>query len=156
MNLLLGVKDTLLLVDLGPDWDGRVDGVGNDTNVSVGAVLGTSESQVPDDGSVGVLLSVSVFSHNHRRRTKRSSRLKHISIIPGQVSKHSRHTGLPWDTSGDDDELSTSQSLLDAIIVSQTLAEPGATHSSFSKPLTTEWVLTWEISAATPGAPRIS
>jgi hypothetical protein len=55
MDLLLGVKDTLLLVDLGPDWDGRVDGVGNDTNVSVGAVLGTSESQIPDNGGVGVL-----------------------------------------------------------------------------------------------------
>jgi hypothetical protein len=56
MNSLLGVKDTLLLVDLGPDWDGRVDGVGNDTNVSVGAVLGTSESQISDNGSVGVLV----------------------------------------------------------------------------------------------------
>jgi hypothetical protein len=56
MDLLLGVKDTLLLVDLGPDWDGRVDGVGNDTNVSVGAVLGTSESQISDNGSVGVLV----------------------------------------------------------------------------------------------------
>jgi hypothetical protein len=64
MNSLLGVKDTLLLVDLGPDWDGRVDGVGNDTNVSVGAVLGTSESQISDDGSVGVLLSVSAFSQS--------------------------------------------------------------------------------------------
>ena len=28
--------------------------------------------------------------------------------------ENSRHTGLPGDTSGDDDELSTSQSLLDA------------------------------------------
>jgi hypothetical protein len=132
MDLLLGVKDTLLLVDLGPDWDGRVDGVGNDTNVSVGAVLGTSESQISDDGSVGVLLSVFGLSHDQSGHTKRSSRLKHVSNITGQVTKHSRHTGLPWDTSGDDDELSTSQSLLDAIIVSQTLAEPRATHSSFS------------------------
>jgi hypothetical protein len=82
-------------------------------------VLGTSESQVPDDGSVGVLvISLCLFTV-HRRRTKRSSRLKHISNIIGEGAKYSRHTGLPWDTSGDDDELSTSQSLLDAIIVSQ-------------------------------------
>jgi hypothetical protein len=118
MDLLLGVKDTLLLVDLGPDWDGRVDGVGNDTNVGVGAVLSTSESQVPDDGSVGVLLLVSAFPQIHSGHTKRSSRLKHVSDIPERVAIYSRHTGLPWDTSGDDDELSTSQSLLDAIIVS--------------------------------------
>jgi hypothetical protein len=53
---LLLVKDTLLLVDLGPDGDGRVDRVGNDTNVGIGAVLGTSESQVSHDRGVGVLL----------------------------------------------------------------------------------------------------
>jgi hypothetical protein len=82
MISLLGVKDTLLLVDLGPDGDGRVDGVGNDTNVSVGAVLGTSESQISDDGSVGVLLLVPTFSHIHSRHTKRSSRLKQVSVGP--------------------------------------------------------------------------
>jgi len=38
-------------------------------------------------------------------------------------ANHSRHTGLPWDTSGDDDELSTSQSLLDASIVSRVSSE---------------------------------
>ena len=65
MDPLLGVKDTLLLVNLGPDGNGRVDGVGNDTNVGVGAVLGTSESQVSDDGSVGVLVvSLCVLSYS--------------------------------------------------------------------------------------------
>jgi hypothetical protein len=29
-SLLLGVKDTSLLEGLGKDWDGRVDGVGDD------------------------------------------------------------------------------------------------------------------------------
>jgi hypothetical protein len=53
-NLLLLVKDTLLLVNLGPDGNGRVDGVGNDTDVSLGTVLGTSESQISDNGGVGV------------------------------------------------------------------------------------------------------
>jgi hypothetical protein len=52
---LLGVKDTLLLVDLGPDGNGRVDGVGNDTDVSVRAVFGTCNSQISDDRGVGVL-----------------------------------------------------------------------------------------------------
>ena len=30
LSLLLGVKDTGLLEGLGEDWDGRVDGVGDD------------------------------------------------------------------------------------------------------------------------------
>lgn len=51
----LGVKDALLLVDLGEDRDSRVDGVRDDTDVSLGAVLGTGGSQVSDDRGVGVL-----------------------------------------------------------------------------------------------------
>ena len=53
------VKDTLLLEDLGEDGDGRVDGVGNDENVGLGAVLGTSLSKGLDDRGVRVLIIVS-------------------------------------------------------------------------------------------------
>jgi len=80
---LFFVKDTLLLVDLGPDWDGRVDGVGDDANHGLWAVLGASDSEVTDDRGVGVK-----------------------EIVSG-------HTGLSGDTSGNDNNLSTGQSALD-------------------------------------------
>ena len=51
----LGVEDTGLLVDLGEDGDGRVDGVGDDADHGLGAVFGTCLGEVSDDGSVGVL-----------------------------------------------------------------------------------------------------
>lgn len=51
------VKDALLLVDLGEDGDGRVDGVSDDTDESLGAVLGTGLGEVTDNRSVGVLPS---------------------------------------------------------------------------------------------------
>lgn len=73
----LGVKDTLLLQDLGEDGDGRVDGVGDDQDTSVGGVLGGGLGEVTDNGSVGV-----------------------EEVITG-------HTRLPGDTSGDDDNLGT-------------------------------------------------
>lgn len=50
------VKDTLLLQDLGEDGDSGVDGVRDDTDESLGAVLGTGLGEVTDDRSVGVLL----------------------------------------------------------------------------------------------------
>lgn len=53
-NALL-VKDALLLVDLGKDGDGRVDGVGDDEDVGLGAVFGTGLGEGLDDGGVGVL-----------------------------------------------------------------------------------------------------
>jgi hypothetical protein len=112
---LLGVKDTLLLVDLGPDGDGRVDGVGNDTNVGVGAVLGTSESQISDDRSVGVLHISFIRLSGPQRTYEKIVSAKVISANVHTVRQgNSRHTGLPGNTSGDDDELSTGQSLLDA------------------------------------------
>lgn len=51
------VKDALLLVDLGEDGDGRVDGVSDDTDESLGAVLGTGLGEVTDNRGVGVLVS---------------------------------------------------------------------------------------------------
>ena len=80
MGLLLGVKDTLLLVDLGPDGDSGVDGVGDDTNVSVGAVLSTSKSQVSDDGSVGVL-PISIVHVNRYRGIRRDHLGWNISSV---------------------------------------------------------------------------
>lgn len=49
------VKDALLLQDLGEDGDGGVDGVRDDTDESLGAVLGTGLGEVTDDRCVGVL-----------------------------------------------------------------------------------------------------
>jgi hypothetical protein len=51
---LLGVVDTLALEDLGCDRDGAVDGVGDDEDVGVGAVVGGVFGEVADDGGVGV------------------------------------------------------------------------------------------------------
>lgn len=73
---------------------------------------------------------------------------------------YSRHTGLPGDTSGDNDNLGALECGSDAAQHECAFLAAGAgtgtTHSSFSNPLTTELVLTCEMSAATPGAPRTS
>ena len=50
----LGVVDTSSLEDLGGNGDGRVDGVGDDEDVCLGAVLSSSLGQVADDRGVGV------------------------------------------------------------------------------------------------------
>lgn len=50
----LGVVHAGLLEDLGADGDGRVDRVGNDGQVGLGAVLGASGGEIPDDGGVGL------------------------------------------------------------------------------------------------------
>lgn len=50
----LGVVDTGSLEDLGGNGDGRVDGVGDDEDVCLGAVLSSSLGQVADDRGVGV------------------------------------------------------------------------------------------------------
>lgn len=50
----LGVVDTLLLEDLSANGDGRVDGVGNHTNESLGGNLGGGEGEVTNDGGVGL------------------------------------------------------------------------------------------------------
>ena len=50
----LGVVHAGLLEDLGADGDGRVDRVGNDGQVGLGAVLGAGGGKVPDDGGVGL------------------------------------------------------------------------------------------------------
>ena len=44
----------MLLVDLGGDGDGRVDGVADDTDDGVGGGLGTGSGELGDDGGVGV------------------------------------------------------------------------------------------------------
>jgi hypothetical protein len=50
----LGVVYTGSLEDLGSNGHGRVDGVGNDQDVSLGAVLSSGLGQVADDRGVGV------------------------------------------------------------------------------------------------------
>ena len=49
---LLGVEDVGLLQDLGSDGDSRVDGVGDDENVRLGAVLCDALDETFDDASV--------------------------------------------------------------------------------------------------------
>ena len=43
-----------LLVDLGGDWDGGVDGVADDTDNSVRGGLGAGSGELSNDGGVGV------------------------------------------------------------------------------------------------------
>ena len=54
--LPLGVIDTVLLEDFSDNRDGGVDGVGDDQDVRLGAVLGARLGEGLDDRRVGVLL----------------------------------------------------------------------------------------------------
>lgn len=76
----LGVVDATGLVNLGADGDGRVDGVGDDEQVGLGARLGAGLGEVADNGGVGV-----------------------EEIVTG-------HTGLAGDTGGDDDDVAALES----------------------------------------------
>ena len=76
---LLGVVDAGLLVDLGGDGDGRVDGVGDDGDHRVGADLSGGPGEGGHDGGVGV-----------------------EEVVPG-------HAGLPGHAGGDDDDLRAGQ-----------------------------------------------
>ena len=77
--------DALLLEDLAGDWDGRVDGVGNDTNNGIGGGAGTGTGQGGDNGGVGV-----------------------EQVVAG-------HAWLAWDTSWDEDNVATGNGSLDII-----------------------------------------
>jgi len=83
----LGVVDTVLLEDLSEDGNGRVDGVGDDEEVGLGAVLGAGFSEITDNTSVGV-----------------------EKIITG-------HTGLSGDTSRDNNDFRTLKGLLETVIL---------------------------------------
>jgi hypothetical protein len=80
----LGVVDTGSLEDLLDDGDGGVDGVGDDQELGLGGSLGSGLGEITDDGGVGV-----------------------EEIVTG-------HAGLAGNTSGDEDNLSTLESLLEA------------------------------------------
>jgi hypothetical protein len=75
-----GVEDAGLLVDLGDDGDGRVDGVGDDEHVRLGRRLGRRLREVADDGGIGLVeVSAQPRTAQTRERTlKRSSR-----VMPG-------------------------------------------------------------------------
>ena len=73
----LGVVDALGLEDLGGDRNSGVYGVGDDEEVGIGGVLGSSLGQIADNGCVGV-----------------------EQVITG-------HSRLPGNTGGDEDNLST-------------------------------------------------
>lgn len=49
---LLRIEDASVLEYLGGNWDGAVDGVGNDENESLWAVLHTAFDEVADDTSI--------------------------------------------------------------------------------------------------------
>jgi hypothetical protein len=53
-HLLLLVEDTSLLVDLGEDGHGRVNGVGDDEDHGLGAVLSARLGEALNDGGVGL------------------------------------------------------------------------------------------------------
>lgn len=48
------VKDTSSLEDLSGDWDGRVDGIGDDEDERLGGILGDALDETLDDASVDV------------------------------------------------------------------------------------------------------
>lgn len=85
----LGVVNTLGLENLSNNGDGRVDGVGNDGDESLGGSLGNSLGQVTDNGGVGV-----------------------EEIVTG-------HTGLSGDTGGDDNNLDALKSLLKTLVIGE-------------------------------------
>ena len=79
-----------LLVDLGGDWDSRVDGVADDTDDGVGGGLGAGSGELGDDGGVGVETEdvlETVVSYSN------------LQIVSG-------HAWLSWDTGGDENDIS--------------------------------------------------
>jgi len=96
---LLGIEDTGLLEDLGGDWDGGVDRVGDDQDVCLGAVLGDTLNQTLDDA--GVDLEEVVTGHAGLAFSVSAC---HTDITCGGL--------LTGNTSGDDHDISTVESLL--------------------------------------------
>ena len=84
---LVAVKDTSLLQDLGGDWDGGVDWVGDDLDRGLWCVLSDGLDEVSDDGCVGV-----------------------EEVVSG-------HAWLSWDTSWDDNNLSALEALANLLWV---------------------------------------
>lgn len=79
-DALLGVKDALLLEDLGKDGDGRVDGVGDDQNEGLGSGLGDGLSESGADTGVdlldaGTLATEFRLMHSESLTLNKSSRL---------------------------------------------------------------------------------
>jgi hypothetical protein len=137
----LGVKDTVLLQDLGKDGNGRVDRVGDDEDHGRGGVLSGGLGEVSDDRGVGVLprrmwmimsmISRRVCTGKRRRNTHEKvvtavshAMTEHVlrnvnahNVLSHSVHHlHSRHTGLPGDTSGDDNDLGTLEGGGEAVV----------------------------------------
>jgi hypothetical protein len=123
---LLGVKDTSLLEGLGKDGDGRVDGVGDDEDESLGASVGNSLGKGSTDTSVD-LLSVSQASLD-LVSISLSAVISFVPILrdgPAYEEIISGHTRLPGDTSGDDDNVGIFQSPLGTIVSGQETSDLG-------------------------------
>ena len=63
-----GVEDTSLFEGLGNDGDGRVDGVGDNKDVSIRSNTGDSRSKVADNGGVG-LFSMSINANSAKNKS---------------------------------------------------------------------------------------
>jgi len=78
-----GVEDTSLFESLGNDWDGRVDGVGDDEDVSIWSNTGNSGSEVADNGGVGLCFNVNSAEEKINKSEptlKRSSRVIYFNV----------------------------------------------------------------------------
>ena len=78
-----GVEDTSLFESLGNDWDGGVDGVGDDEDVSIWSDTGNSGSEVADNGGVGLCFNVNSAEEKINKSEptlKRSSRVIYFNV----------------------------------------------------------------------------
>jgi hypothetical protein len=99
---LLGVENTSGLEHLSSDWDGRVDGVGDDKDEGLGAVLGNTLDETLDNAGVDLEQVVT----GHARLAYRTS-ARVMSLV--QMSR-------TRNTSGDDNNVSALESLCQAIV----------------------------------------
>jgi len=103
---LLGVEDTGLLQHLGGDGYRRVDGVGDDENVCLGAVLGDTLDETLDNA--GVDLEEVVTGHAGL-----------ALVVSVCWTESGCRRALTGNTSGDDHDVGASESLLHAVICGQ-------------------------------------
>lgn len=111
---LLGVVDTGLLEYLSADGHSRVDWVGDDAEVSLGGDLGSNLGKVTDDGSIGL-----AEGEGWERRIYQLSALsRQLACCITQFTHVEQvvtgHSWLSGNSSRDDNDFGTLQSLLEA------------------------------------------